>query len=336
MNSNPTISILMPVKNTAPFLNECLDSIINQSETDFELIAIDDHSTDESYSILKGFELKDKRVKVFKNLGIGIIEALRLAYSKSSGNYISRMDADDVMSLDKLAVLKYNLIAFGSGHIASGKVKYFSATPLGAGFKNYELWLNSLIEKGTNFEGIYKECVIPSPCWMVYREDLEKCQAFYPNVYPEDYDLAFRFYKEGLKPIACSQTLHHWRDYSTRTSRTHVHYADHTFLDIKMDYFLKLECDATKNLVLWGAGDKGKKVAKILIAQNIKFTWICDNPKKISKDIYGQILYPLTALDTIENSQSIITVANLKAQIEIKLHFEERNLILNKDYFFFC
>ena len=66
MNSNPTISILMPVKNTAPFLNECLDSIINQSETDFELIAIDDHSTDESHSILNEYSIKDKRVKVFK------------------------------------------------------------------------------------------------------------------------------------------------------------------------------------------------------------------------------------------------------------------------------
>ena len=336
MNSNPAISILMPVKNTAPFLIECLESIIRQTETDFELITIDDHSSDESHSILKEFAIKDKRIKVFKNIGIGIIEALRLAYSKSSGTYITRMDSDDVMSLTKLQVLTSNLMAFGSGHIAVGKVQYFSATPLGAGFKNYELWLNSLIEKGSNFEGIYKECVIPSPCWMVYREDLEKCQAFYPDKYPEDYDLAFRFYKEGLKAIACSKVLHHWRDYATRTSRTHVHYADHTFLDIKMNYFLELDRDTTKKLVVWGAGDKGKKVAKILIAQNIKFTWICDNPKKISKDIYGQILYPLTALDTIENSQSIITVANLKAQIEIKLHFEERNLILNKDYFFFC
>ena len=336
MNSNPAISILMPVKNTALFLIECLESIIRQTETDFELIAIDDDSSDESHSILKEFAIKDKRIKVFTNTGTGIIEALRLAYSKSSGTYITRMDSDDVMSLTKLQVLTSNLVAFGSGHIALGKVLYFSASPLGAGFKNYELWLNSLIEKGTNFEGIYKECVIPSPCWMVYREDLEKCQAFYPDKYPEDYDLAFRFYKEGLKAIACSKVLHHWRDYATRTSRTHVHYADHTFLDIKMNYFLELDRDTTKKLVVWGAGDKGKKVAKILIAQNIKFTWICDNPKKISKDIYGQILYPLTALDTIENSQSIITVANLKAQIEIKLHFEERNLILNKDYFFFC
>ena len=52
---------------------------------------------------------------------------------------------------------------------------------------------------------------------------------FYPNDYPEDYDLAFRFYEVGLKPISCNTILHHWRDYATRTSRTHKHYADHTF-----------------------------------------------------------------------------------------------------------
>ena len=114
MNSNPAISILMPVKNTAPFLIECLESIIRQTETDFELIAIDDHSSDESHSILKEFAIKDKRIKVFKNTGIGIIEALRLAYSKSSGTYITRMDSDDVMSLTKLQVLTSNLVAFGS------------------------------------------------------------------------------------------------------------------------------------------------------------------------------------------------------------------------------
>jgi glycosyltransferase involved in cell wall biosynthesis len=336
MNSIPAISILMPVKNTAQFLIECLESIINQTETDFELIAIDDHSTDKSYSILKKYSVKDNRFKVFKNTGNGIIEALRLAYSKSSGKYITRMDSDDVMSLNKLRVLKSNLIAFGNGHIALGKVKYFSEKPLGAGFIKYEEWLNSLIEEGTNFEGIYKECVIPSPCWMVYREDLEKCNAFYPNDYPEDYDLAFRFYMKGFKPIASHEILHHWRDYSTRTSRTHVYYADHTFLDIKMKYFLKLDYDSTKNLVVWGAGDKGKRVAKHLIAQKINFSWICDNPKKIGKHVYDQLMLPFTALESVDNSQSIITVANSKAQKEIKLYFKERKLLSNNGYFFFC
>ena len=61
MNPPLIISILMPVKNTALFLNECLDSIVNQNELNFELIAIDDHSTDESYSILYNYSNKPRK-----------------------------------------------------------------------------------------------------------------------------------------------------------------------------------------------------------------------------------------------------------------------------------
>jgi len=56
-----------------------------------------------------------------------------------------------------------------------------------------------LTAKGNNFQEIYKECVIPSPCWMIYRTDMDKCQAFLPNRYPEDYDLCFRFYENGMR-----------------------------------------------------------------------------------------------------------------------------------------
>ena len=336
MKHQPTVSILMPVKNTTQFLVDCLDSIVKQTDTDWELIAIDDQSTDLSDSILTDYASKYPNIKVFKNIGNGIIEALRLAYAKSSGALITRMDSDDIMSLNKIEVLKSNLLLRGSGHIALGKVKYFSEGTLGEGFKNYELWLNSLIDKGTNFKGIYKECVIPSPCWMVFREDLDKVGAFTPDDYPEDYDLAFRFYQEKLKPIACNQTLHYWRDYSTRTSRTHEHYADQTFLDIKTKYFLMLNYNSNKNLVIWGAGDKGKTLAKKLLSLKIEFYWICDNPKKIGKHIYDQKMLPFTSLETIENSQSIVTVANKKAQVEIESYFDQRKFIANKDYFFFC
>lgn len=336
MNSNPLVSIVMPVKNTAIFLAECLESIVNQTESYWELIVVDDHSLDKSLLILEEYAASDKRIKVFKNDGNGIIDALRLAYSESKGELITRMDSDDIMSLDKISVLKSNLLNSGIGHIAVGLVKYFSEKPLGEGFKNYETWLNELTSTGVNFEEIYKECTIPSPCWMVFREDLEKCNAFNSNDYPEDYDLAFRFYLNGLKPIACDKVLHHWRDYSSRTSRTHIHYADNTFLDIKAYYFLKLEYDKTKNLVIWGAGDKGKTMAKKLIEKEIDFFWICDNSKKIGKHIYDQEMLPFTALSQIENSQSIITVANRKAQIEIKEYFNKKHLKPYKDYIFFC
>ena len=326
----------MPVKNTAQFLEQCLDSILNQTYSNWELLAVDDGSRDSSLSILKSYSEKDSRVKVFTNKGKGIIEALRLAYSKSSGELITRMDSDDIMTEDKLEVLSANLINKGKGNIAVGLVRYFSDNSLGEGFKKYESWLNDLITKGSCFDEIYKECVIPSPCWMVYRDDFEKCEALRPNRYPEDYDLTFRFYINGLKLIACNKVLHHWRDYATRTSRTDDNYADNTFIAIKADYFISQEYDKTKHLVVWGAGGKGKALAQILIKQNIDFSWICDNPKKIGKHIYDKKMLAFSELEKIENTQSIVTVANPKAQEQIKKYFDKLNQQAMKDYYFFC
>ncbi len=330
------VSIIMPVKNTEAYLHECLDSICRESETYWELIAVNDHSTDKSEKILHEFASKDNRIKVFQNKGSGIIEALRLAFSESKGNFITRMDSDDIMHENKIEVLKNNLLQHGEGHVATGLVKYFAEKDVGDGFRKYEAWLNGLTREGTNFSEIYKECVIPSPCWMVYRKDLLECKAFEPNYYPEDYDLTFRFYLNKLQVIPCNEILHYWRDYSSRTSRTDDHYSDNTFLSIKAHYFLKCEHDKNKNLVIWGAGGKGKSLARKLVEQEVPFYWICDNPKKIGKHIYDQKLMPFNELETIKNAQSIITVANPNEQEIIKQYFNKIGAAPMKDYFFFC
>ena len=88
--------------------------------------------------------------------------------------------------------------------------------------------------------------------------------------------------------------------------------------------------------MVWGAGGKGKALAQLLIEQNIEFQWICDNPKKIGKDIYDQKILSFNELDNINGAQSIVTVANPKAQLEIKKYFEDRNQVLMRDFFFFC
>ena len=67
-----------------------------------------------------------------------------------------------------------------------------------AEFFKYEKWINGLTLTGNNYTEIYKECVIPSPCWLIHRNDFENCDGFEPNIYPEDYDLTFRFYKANL------------------------------------------------------------------------------------------------------------------------------------------
>lgn len=332
----PLISILTPFKNTESYLGDCLDSILNQTYYNWELLIIDDHSTDNSYQLVEKYAKTNKRIKLFKNEGEGIISALQQAFASSSGEFITRMDSDDIMLPNKLEVLAQNLIAHGKKHVAVGLVEYFSAHGVGPGYKSYENWLNNLTRKGSNYDEIYKECVIPSPCWLIHREDLIACNAFNPIIYPEDYDLTFRFYKHKFKCIPCNDVIHKWRDYSTRTSRTHVHYAQNHFTTLKVHHYLDIDYDNTKTPVVWGAGTKGKLMAKLFLENNVHFHWICDNPKKIGKDIYGKELLNFNALETIKNSQSLITVANKEAQKQIRAYLNKLNLEPIKDYIFFC
>lgn len=333
---DPRVSILIPFKNTAHFLSECLDSILEQTYSNWEVLAVNDHSEDGSLDLLTVYAQKDSRIKVFNNENHGIITALRTAYKNSSGGFITRMDSDDIMKPNRLEVMVKSLIENGKGHIAIGKVKYFSERGISNGYERYEAWLNELTEIGENYNEIYKECVIPSPCWMTYKKDLDISGAFKQDRYPEDYDLAFRFYEKGLKVIPCNEILHLWRDYDSRTSRTSEHYAQNYFLEIKLYYFLRLDYDKNRPLVLWGAGFKGKTIAKSLLENEIDFTWLCDNPQKIGKNIYGKKLVHFKTLKDIESPQSIISVANEQAQKEIKDFFKSINQQSMHDYFFFC
>ncbi len=332
----PLISILIPFKNTEAYIGECLTSILQQSYTNWETIIIDDASSDTSYKIVDDFAKSDARIKLLKNENSGIITALQLGYSHSNGSFITRMDSDDMMTTKRLEIMINNLIKHGKKHVAIGQVKYFRAEGISDGYAKYESWLNRLTQSGINYSEIYKECVIPSPCWMLHRDDFIACEGFNPDRYPEDYDLAFRFYKANFTCIPCDDVLLHWRDYSDRTSRTHENYAQNNFLDIKVHYFLELDYDNSRPLTVWGAGTKGKSVAKLLIKHNIPFYWICDNPKKIGKHIYEQELFNFDYLAQLNKPQSIVTVANEDAQEEIKSYFKTQDMQSMIDYFFFC
>ncbi|TYC12005.1 glycosyltransferase family 2 protein [Bizionia gelidisalsuginis] len=333
---NSLVSILIPFKNTEHYLTECLASLLNQTYTHWELIIVDDHSTDNSYNLVKSVADADSRITLLKNEGFGIISALQLAFSYSEGKLITRMDSDDIMHTSKIETLAKNLITHGRYHVATGLVHYFSEEGISDGYRHYENWLNKLTITGNNYSEIYKECVIPSPCWMVYKKDLEAVNAFNTSRYPEDYDLTFRFYDAGYKVIPCENVLHYWRDYTTRASRTNPHYAQNSFIDLKLHYFLKLNKDISRPLVVWGAGKKGKTIAKRLITLNIPFYWVCNNPKKIGKHIYNQEMKAVGSIATLEHPQCIVSVANPEAQSQIKNYFESNDKQSMQDYFFFC
>lgn len=331
-----SVSILMPVFNAGPYLEKCLNSILKQSFRAWELIAVDDHSTDESWEKLCSFEKVDRRIKIFRNPGQGIIHALRFALQQSNGHRITRMDADDIMATHKLESLYNELEKAGPGHLSTGLVAYFSDQPLGEGYRNYAQWLNDLTLKDAHYSYVYKECVIPSPCWMVCKDDLIRVGGFESDRYPEDYDLCFRFYQHQLKVIGSTQLLHYWRDHGGRASRNQEVYADNFFLPLKMEYFVQLDYDPQRKLILWGAGKKGKRMAQWLKAEGIPFTWVCDNPKKWGHRIHDCLLYPPEKMLSLGKIQIMVAVGSPEGQEEIR-HFAQQHQLENaRDIFFFC
>ena len=80
------ISILMPVFNEQQYIVQSINSVLNQSYKNFELIIIDDFSTDNSYDICKDYANKDDRIKLIKNIDKGKVSAFNLAYKSSNGN----------------------------------------------------------------------------------------------------------------------------------------------------------------------------------------------------------------------------------------------------------
>lgn len=315
----PLVSIIMAVKDTAPYLHACIDSIIAQTYQNWELIAVNDHSSDQTPQILQDYANKDSRVKFYNSDQPKLIPTLQYGYQFVKGELLNRMDSDDKMPDYKIQVMVDEWMKHGKGTVVAGGTEHFvDEGEVGDGFLKYERWLNEVAKTNTHYQQIYTECVIPSHCWLLHKDDFDKVGAFDPLIYPEDYDLCFRFYRNKMKVVGLDKILHHWRDRSNRISRTWEEYKDNRYFNLKTRFFYELDRDTSRPLVLWGAGKNGKDMAKLLLAINDSFHWVCDNEKKIGKDIYGVRMQHYNEIITLENPQVMVVTASPDGKKEVK------------------
>lgn|SRR5690554_156036 len=109
MSMATTFSIIIPVYNSSVYLNNCIDSIVKQSYNDFELILIDDGSTDNSLSLCLNWQQKDDRIQVHRQENKGQGSARNVGLSRAKGKYILFIDSDDAISEDTLE-LNYRIL----------------------------------------------------------------------------------------------------------------------------------------------------------------------------------------------------------------------------------
>ena len=135
MNTNPMISVIVPVYNVEQYLPQCIDSILAQTYRDFELLLIDDGSPDRSGRICDEYAARDERVRVFHKENGGVSSARNLGLDNAQGEWITFVDADDVLIKETFDILyergefyKYDFIRFGAYRFSDNtdKTEYIS------------------------------------------------------------------------------------------------------------------------------------------------------------------------------------------------------------------
>jgi glycosyltransferase involved in cell wall biosynthesis len=180
--NDPLVTVLMPVYNAAEFLSDAIESILNQTLTNFEFLIIDDGSNDASVSIIKSYN--DKRIRLVRNeTNLGLPATLNKGIKIADCELIARMDADDISYPDRLQ-MQYNymknnpdcalLSAWAREIDEKGETIYL------------EKWPDFTYNYNLNFE-----CVIYHPTVM-YRRNAVLNAGGYSIPYCEDYDLWWR------------------------------------------------------------------------------------------------------------------------------------------------
>ena len=207
MAAAPPLSVLFPVRNGQETVREALDSILHQSFSDFELLVVDDGSTDDTGEILREAAREDTRIQLISKEPSGIVPALEAARAKARGTFLARMDADDI-SLPRRFQKQMDLMASDRRIAASGTgVEYVPRESVREGSIRYERWINGLTNHESIEQDLFVECPIPHPTFFLRASALESVGGYRDRGWPEDYDLVLRLWEAGGRFEKVPETL---------------------------------------------------------------------------------------------------------------------------------
>jgi len=189
--NSPKCSIIMPAYNVENYIENSIKSIINQSFFDYELIIVDDCSTDSTYNRILKIKSQDERIKVFRNKkNLKISETLNIALSHSRGEYIIRMDADDISAPDRIERLMSEITKGNKFDIIGSSITVINedGTQLSnTRYSSNPVYINSILKYSTPLAHI----------WICKKDVYDKLNGYRNLSGAEDYDFLLRAHSSG-------------------------------------------------------------------------------------------------------------------------------------------
>ena len=328
----PAVSVLMPVHNEEQHLAAALSSLQRQTLQNWELIAVDDGSTDATGKILEEYAGKDRRIRVMSRANSGLVSSLNAGFDVCTSEFVARMDGDDVCHPHRLEK-QYNYLQH---HREIGVVtcnfRHFPRQGLKVGMLAYEQWQNSLRDHALIMRDRFVESPIVHPTTMFRKRAVEAVGGYRDMGWAEDYDLWLRLADHGCRFAMLDEVLFFWRDRPERYTRTNAVCSPDAFRRCKASFLRQGFLAGHNEVTLIGAGLEGRAWLKALAAEQVRVArWVDVDPRKRGQVLHGA---PVVQPDEVspDSGKMLVTIGTRGARDQVRQWAESRGLREGKDF----
>jgi glycosyltransferase involved in cell wall biosynthesis len=281
----PAVSVVMPVWNATATVAAAIASVVDQTERDWELVAVDDGSIDGSIELLRAFAARDARIRVVAQAHRGLVAALETGLHAARAPLIARLDADDVARPERLERQRAHLDAHPDVGLVATCVTFDGDRTRSAGYARYVDWTNTLLTHDAIALAAFVESPLAHPSVMFRRALVERFGGYASGDFPEDYELWLRWLDGGVRMDKLAEPLLVWRDSPGRLSRRDPRYASEAFYRVKATYlarWLARHNPHHPSVIVWGAGRVTRRRARHLTENGVRVNACVDiDPRKI-------------------------------------------------------
>jgi glycosyltransferase involved in cell wall biosynthesis len=320
----------MPARDAAATVTAAVESVRAQTEPAWELVAVDDGSTDATGTILEAAARRDGRIRVVRGAGKGLVAALEAGLAVATGDLVARLDADDVCAPDRLARQRAHLDAHPEVGLVASRVVFGGDPGAAAGFARYVEWTNGLRGHEAIALARFVESPLVHPSVTFRRELLERWGGYRDGAFPEDYELWLRWLEAGVRMDKLAEPLLVWNDSPARLSRRDPRYDPEAFYRVKAGYlarWLARHNPHHPSVVLWGAGRVTRRRARALVEHGVEIEAFVDiDPRKLGRPIEDRPVLAPHALPRPGRAfvVSYVGGAEAREQIEARLRADGR------------
>lgn len=213
-------SIIVPVYNTEKFVGDCIDSVLNQTYDDFELVLVDDGSTDKSSDVCKKYAAADERVLFFRKENSGQIKTRCYGISKSHGDYIVFLDSDDILDCNALRVIAQKISVYRCDMVIYTYEHFFGKPQIYETGKSKDTIISN---KKELYIKIFSSEYYNSLCIKAIKRDFLRSDGYsaLKNVrYGEDLLQTIDIIRQNPKTVFIEDVLYHYRTNPNSVTRT--------------------------------------------------------------------------------------------------------------------